>query len=145
VTLIELVAAMAVLSILAAGILPLSQMAYRRSKEMELRQSLRTIRGAIDKYKELVDEGKLPNVAGESGYPKTLALLVEGVMLPGPVPTRVKLLRRVPPDPMTEDGQWGLRSYADEHDSTVWGGQDVYDVYSQSERLALDGTPYRNW
>ena len=145
VTLIELIAAMAIISILATGILPLSILTYRRTKEIELKQNLRIIRKALDKYKRLSDEKKIPKEALSSGYPKDLSVLVEGVELKGPVPRKEKFLRRIPKDPMTEDGEWGLRSYADEPDSEIWGEQDVYDVFSKSEREALDGTFYRDW
>jgi general secretion pathway protein G len=145
VTLIELLVVMVILSILAVGIMPLSQMTYRRSKEIELKQDLRIIRDALDEYRALVDEGKIPAQAFSSGYPKTLDVLVEGVDLQGPVPFRKKFLRRIPKDPMTEDGKWGLRSYADAPDSDTWGGEDVYDVYSKSEKQALDGSYYRDW
>jgi general secretion pathway protein G len=136
---------MVILSILAAGILPLSQMTYKRSKELELRQRLRTLRKALDDYKALVDEGLIPKEASASGYPESLEILVTGIDLKGPVPFKKKFLRRIPKDPMTEDGEWGLRSYFDEPDSDTWGGQDVYDVYTQSEEEALDGTYYRDW
>ena len=145
VTLIELIAVMAIISILATGILPLSVITYKRTKEIELRQNLRIIRKAIDEYKRLVDEEKIEKDALASGYPKDLDVLVEGVNLKGPVPKKVKFLRRIPKDPMTEDGEWGLRSYADDPDSDIWGGQDVYDVYSTSDKEALDGTYYRDW
>ena len=145
VTLIELIAAMAIISILATGILPLSVITYKRTKEIELRQNLRIIRKALDEYKRLVDEEKIQKDALASGYPKDLNVLVEGVYLKGPVPKKVKFLRRIPKDPMTEDGEWGLRSYTDEPDSEIWGGQDVYDVFSTSDKEALDGTYYRDW
>ncbi len=145
VTLIELIAAMAIISILATGILPLSVITYKRTKEIELRQNLRIIRKAIDEYKRLVDEEKIQKNALDSGYPKDLNVLVEGVNLKGPVPKKAKFLRRIPKDPMTEDGEWGLRSYTDEPDSEIWGGQDVYDVYSTSDREALNGTYYKDW
>jgi general secretion pathway protein G len=145
VTLIELIAAMAIISILATGILPLSVITYKRTKEIELRQNLRIIRKAIDEYKRLVDEEKIQKDALDSGYPKDLNVLVEGVNLKGPVPKKAKFLRRIPKDPLTEDGEWGLRSYTDEPDSEIWGGQDVYDVYSTSDREALDGTYYKDW
>ena len=145
VTLIELIAAMAIISILATGILPLSVITYKRTKEIELRQNLRIIRKAIDEYKRLVDEEKIEKDAMDSGYPKDLDVLVQGVNLKGPVPKKVKFLRRIPKDPMTEDGEWGLRSYADDPDSDIWGGQDVYDVFSTSDKEALDGTYYRDW
>jgi general secretion pathway protein G len=145
VTLIELMVTMVILSILASTVLPLSQVTRKRSQEIELRQNLRVIREAVDAYKKLVDEGKIPKKAGASGYPETLEVLVKGVDLVGPVPVKEKFLRRIPKDPMTEDGEWGLRSYSDEPDSEIWGGQDVYDVYSKSDEVALDGTPYKEW
>lgn len=144
-TLIELIVTISILSILATGILPLSQVTYRRTKEIELRRNLRVIRDAIDGYKKLADEKKIRVDADSSGYPGTLELLVTGVALKGPVPKKAKFLRRIPKDPMTDDGEWRLRSYEDEADSSVWGGQDVYDVHSKSERQALDGTYYREW
>ncbi len=145
VTLIELMVAMAILAILMSGIMPLSAMTYKRTKELELRRNLRIIRNALDDYKVAYDKGRFPQGIGASGYPPTLDILVEGVETVDPVPIRMKFLRRIPKDPMTEDGDWGLRSYADEHDSDIWGGQDVYDVYSQSDGEALDGTDYRDW
>ncbi len=145
VTLIELVVTMAILSILAACVLPLSEVTRKRSKEIEFRQDLRTIREAIDQYKRDVDEGKVAKQAMDSGYPRTLEILVKGVEIPGPVPLKKKYLRRIPKDPLTEDGEWGLRSYSDDPDSRIWGGQDVYDVYSKSDEVGLDGTPYNQW
>ncbi len=145
VTLIELIIAMAILSILMSGILPLSYMTYKRSREIELRQNLRIIRKALDEYKKHVDEGKIPKSNEDSGYPPNLETLVEGVESSDAVPVTFKFLRRIPRDPMTENGEWGLRAYADEPGSGFWGGEDVYDVYSQSEEQALDGTYYRDW
>lgn len=144
-TLIELLVTMALLSILATCILPLSQITYKRNKEIQLRRSLRLIRTALDDYYHLVEENVIARDAGSSGYPKTLELLVTGVDQQGAVPLKKKFLRRIPRDPMVEDGEWGLRSYADAPDSDLWGGQDVYDVYSKSEETALDGTRYRDW
>jgi general secretion pathway protein G len=145
VTLIELMVTMVIMAILATAVLPLSRITYKRSKEIELRQDLRIIREAIDEYKKLVDENKIPKQALASGYPESLDLLVKGVVLQGPAPVKQKFLRRIPKDPMAEDGEWGLRAYADEPDSDIWGGQDVYDVYSKSDETALDGSPYREW
>jgi len=145
VTLIELIVAMGILTILVSGILPLSYMTYKRSKEIELRQNLRLIRTAIDDYKKMVDDGRIALKLDSSGYPESLEVLVEGVDSNDPDPIKLKFLRRIPRDPMTEDGEWGLRSYADDPDSDIWGGQDVYDVYSQSDEQALDGTDYRDW
>ena len=145
VTLIELIVAMGILTILVSGILPLSVMTYKRTKEIELRQNLRIIRDAIDQYKKMVDDGRIALTVDGTGYPPNLDILVEGVDSNDPDPIKLKFLRRIPKDPMTEDGEWGLRSYVDSPDSDIWGGQDVYDVYSQSEAQALDGTYYRDW
>ncbi len=145
VTLIELIIAMAILAILMSGILPLSYMTYKRSREIELRQNLRIIRKALDDYKEQVDAGTIPKADEDSGYPPNLDILVEGVESADAVPVIYKFLRRIPRDPMNEEGEWGLRAYADDAGSGVWGGQDVYDVYSQSDEQALDGSYYRDW
>ena len=145
VTLIELMATLAIISILSTGIIPLSQVIYKRTKELELRNDLRLIRTAIDEYKQLVDDEVIAVGAGSSGYPETLDILVEGVDLNQAGKVKKKFLRRIPPDPMTESGVWGLRSYADAPDSRIWGGQDVYDIYSQSDKTALDGSLYREW
>ncbi len=144
-TLIEMVATMAIISILATGIIPLSQVVYKRTKELELRNNLRVIRTALDEYKKLVDQKIIPQYAVASGYPETLEILVTGVDLQTQTWDRKKFLRRIPRDPITEDGEWGLRSYADNPDSTIWGGQDVYDIYCLSDRQALDGTNYADW
>ena len=145
VTLIELIVAMGILTILVSGILPLSYMTYKRSKEIELRQNLRLVRKAIDEYKKLVDDGRIAMGMDSTGYPATLELLVDGVDSNDPDPIKLKFLRRIPKDPMTESGEWGLRSYADTPDSDIWGGQDVYDIYTESEEQALDETYYRDW
>ena len=145
VTLIELIVAMGILTILVSGILPLTYMTHKRTKEIELRQSLRLIRNAIDEYKKMVDDGRIALEMNSTGYPPSLETLVEGVDSNDPDPIKLKFLRRIPRDPMTEEGEWGLRSYADDPDSDIWGGQDVYDVYSQSDEQALDGTYYRDW
>jgi len=120
---------MAILAILATAVMPLTQITYKRSKEIELRRNLRIIRNALDEYKRLSDEGKIPKNAMASGYPENLEILVTGVDLQGPIPFKQKFMRRIPKDPLTEDGEWGLRSYSDEPDSYSWGGQDVYDIY----------------
>jgi general secretion pathway protein G len=136
---------MAIISILALAILPLSKISVKRAKGLELRENLRIIREAIDEYKEYVDEGKIQKDAADSGYPKTLEILVQGVDLREAVLEKKKFLRRIPRDPMTDDGEWGLRSYFDEPDSEIWGGEDVYDVYSKSEGVGIDRTKYNTW
>jgi len=151
-TLVELLIAMAILSILAAAVLPVAEVTVRRTKEIELRRVLREIRTAIDAYKadydKAVKENTLPGGAtlGDSGYPEDLETLVQGKDWGGANKTKKKYLRRIPRDPFdVYDDGWGLRSYADDADSTVWGGGDVYDVYSQSTATALDGTLYNTW
>ena len=144
-TLIEMMATLAIISILATGIVPLSQVVYKRTKELELRNNLRVIRTALDQYKKLVDQKIIPKSAAASGYPETLEILVTGVDLQSVRGEKKKFLRRIPKDPVSEDGEWGLRSYADNPDSTIWGGQDVYDIYSVSDKQALDGTFYKDW
>jgi general secretion pathway protein G len=144
-TLIELIVTMAIMSILAAGILPLSQGTYTRTKELELTRNLRIIRTSLDEYKKLSDEGKIPKNADESGYPKSLEILVEGVDIKDAVVFKKKFLRKIPKDPFSENGKWGLRSYFDEPESETWGGQDIYDIYSTSDKQALDGSYYKDW
>ncbi len=149
-TLIEIVIAMAILAVLATAIVPLAEVTVQRTKELELRRSLRTIRSALDAYKadydKAVAEKKIIATIGDSGYPEELERLIEGDDWGGLYEQNRRYLRRIPTDPFDKDDEgWGLRAYADEHDSTVWGGQDVYDVYSQSDKLGLDGTPYSSW
>jgi general secretion pathway protein G len=152
VSLIELIVTMVILGILASVVLPMSQMTARRTREIELRRTLRQIRTAIDDYKKSYDDavqkGQLPQVLNKSGCPETLEQLVKGDNFGG-MATK-KFLRKVPSDPMNppapgEDPKWGLRSYADKPDSSSWGGEDVYDVYSLSEGTAIDGTKYKDW
>jgi general secretion pathway protein G len=144
-TLAELVMVAAVLVILASVTLPVAKFTARRSKEMELRSALRDMRNAVDEYKRFSDMGMIPVDLGTDGYPKDLEILVEGVEVVGQVDKKLKLLRRIPLDPMTGEREWGLRSYRDEPDSTSWGGENVYDVYSLSNGVGLNGVPYREW
>lgn len=149
-TLVELVIAMALLAILAAAVLPLAEVTVRRTKELELRRNLRIIRTAIDDYKadfdRAVREKKITAAINETGYPESLEALLEGEDFGGLFPYQRKYLRRIPRDPFdVYDEGWGLRAYADDADSTVYGGGDVYDVYSQSDKIGLDGTPYNTW
>ncbi len=147
-TYIELIIATVVLSILAAAVIPVAQVTAKRAREFELRRDLRTMRDAIDNYKRAVDTGLIGGTdveVGSEGYPKELEVLVKGVAQVGTVDRKLKFLRRVPIDPMTGTTEWGLRSYQDEADSTHWGGQNVYDVYTKSGETALDGTKYRDW
>lgn len=143
-TLAELVMVCALVAILAAVALPTAKFTLKREREAELRLALRQMRGAIDDYKRLADQGMVQVDLGTEGYPKELEVLVEGVDIVGQT-TKKKFLRRIPIDPMTGNAEWGMRSYQDEPDSRSWGRQNVYDVYSQSGAVALDGTKYKDW
>ena len=144
-TMVELAVVAAMIAILAAMAVPVARYSLRRQKELELRHQLRTMREAIDKYKQLSDAGLIPLEIGGEGFPPDLDALVKGVDLVGQVKKKQRFLRRVPLDPMTGKAEWGLRSYQDEPDSFAWGGQNVYDVYSLSEQKALDGSYYKGW
>ena len=149
-TLLEMIIALAILSVLAAAVLPLAEMTVKRNKEIEMRRSLRLIRTAIDDYKadydKAVQQKKIMTSINETGYPKELEDLVKGSDWGGLYPYAKKYLRRIPRDPFdVYDQGWGMRSYADEPDTTVSGGEDVYDVFSQSDGTALDGTAYNTW
>lgn len=144
-TMAELVMVAAVLVILASVTLPVAKFTARRTKEMELRSALRDMRYAVDEYKRFSDMGMIPVDLGTDGYPAELEILVEGVEVVGQVDKKLKLLRRIPLDPMTGEREWGLRSYQDEPDSTSWGGENVYDVYSLSNGVGLNGVPYSEW
>ena len=143
-TLAELVMVAAVLTLLAAVTLPVAKFTSRRAKEMELRVALRDMRAAIDEYKRYSDAGLLQIDLGTEGYPAKLEKLVEGVPIVGQ-DKKLKLLRRIPVDPMTGEQEWGLRSFQDDFDSTSWGGEDVFDVYSLSGGVGLNGVPYTQW
>lgn len=143
-TLAELVMVAALIALLSTIVLPVAKFTVKRRKEADLRLALRQMRTAIDEYKRLSDQGLIPVKLGGEGYPESLEILVEGVDLVGQE-RRQRFLRRIPVDPMTGEVEWGLRSYQDEPDSTSWGGQNVYDVYSLSDGTALDGTEYKDW
>ncbi|MBA7641005.1 hypothetical protein ES703_48677 [subsurface metagenome] len=151
-TLIEMLVTLTLLAILATAIFPLAKTAVKREREIELQRNLRIIREAIDVYKKLADEQKIEFDEDTEGYPPDLETLVEGVEVieegkegEEPETQIVKFLRRIPKDPMTNSFEWGLRSYQDDLDSDVWGGENVYDIYTKSLATALDGTKYREW
>jgi general secretion pathway protein G len=133
------------IAILAAMAIPVARYSLKRQNEAELRYDLRLMRDAIDKYKQYADTGLIQIPLGTEGYPAELQKLVDGVELIGQVNKKLKLLRRIPIDPMMKKAEWGLRSYQDEPDSQSWGGQNVYDVYSLSPGRATDGTYYKDW
>lgn len=144
-SLVEAVVVSAVMAILAAAMLPVVKFTVTRSKEADLRHELRTMRNAIDEYKRYSDNGLIPVELGTQGYPSDLETLVEGVEVVGQVDMHKKFLRRIPVDPMTGEAEWGIRSYQDEPDSTSWSGDNVYDVYSLSEGVGLNGVLYSQW
>ena len=148
-TFVEVMVVTAILLILASAVMPLAQVTSQRQREAELRRELREMRNAVDKFKDAVDQGLIPMTElkpANEGYPPDLETLVEGVSAAGDASGRkLKFLRRIPVDPMTGSGEWGLRSYQDTPTSTSWGGQNVFDVYSKSDAKALDGTRYRDW
>jgi general secretion pathway protein G len=148
-TFIELLVVTTILLVLASAVMPLARVTVQRQREMELHRALREMRTAIDKYKDAVDNGLIGSVdvkVGSEGYPPDLDTLVEGVTVANDASGRkLKFLRRVPIDPITNSTEWGLRAYGDKPDSTSWGGGNVYDVYCKSGGTALDGTKYRDW
>src|SRR3974390_255772 len=139
-TLLELVIASALLLVLAPAAVPLVRITIVRSREAELRRTLRELRNAIDRYKDMADALAFQTEVTSNGYPPDLETLVKGVTVAGN--KKVRFLRRIPVDPMTGKREWGLRSVQDDPDSSSWGGSNVFDVYSQSQGIALDGTKY---
>ncbi len=144
-TLIELVIAVAIVALLATAALPLNELVVQRAKEQDLRRALREIRVAIDAYKQAADEGRLVKRAGESGYPRRLEDLVAGVEdQKSARRDKIYFLRRLPRDPLTEDGKWGLRAYASPPEDPR-EGDDVFDVFSMASGKGINGRPYREW
>lgn len=143
-TLLELIIACSILLILSSMALPVFRYTVVRQKEAELRYDLRTMRDAIDYYKELADQHKFRTQISSQNYPPDLDTLVKGVQI-GTGDKRLRFLRSVPVDPMTGKADWGLRAAGDDWDSTTWGGSNIFDVYSTSTGTALDGTKYRDW
>ena len=146
---VELLVVATILLILASAILPLAKVTMQRVREAEVRRSLRELRTAIDNFKDAVDVGLIGSTdvrAGSEGYPPDLKTLVQGVSVVNDASGRkLKFLRRIPIDPLTGGAEWGLRAYQDRPDSTTWGGQNVYDVYTTAGGTALDGTRYLDW
>ena len=145
-TLVELIVAFTILSLLTAMAVPLARYRVRRLKERDLRWALHDIRTAIDKYKDLADAGKLgQQKLGTEGYPESLEILVDGVKLPTADDKKMKFLRRIPKDPFTNTTDWGKRNMKDDPKSMNWGGDHVFDVYTKTLEKSADGTPYSEW
>jgi general secretion pathway protein G len=144
-TLLELIIACAILMILSSMALPVFRYTVIRQKESELRYDLRTMKDAIDRYKDLADQHKFRTEVGSENYPPDLDTLVKGVQLGPGDDKKLRFLRKIPVDPMTGRADWGLRSISDDPDSTSWGGKNIFDVYSKSSGTALDGTKYSDW
>ena len=147
-TYFELLATVIILMILASAILPTAKVLRKRQKEIELRRSLRIVRTALDGYHDAVRQGRIGGTdvkVGSEGYPPDLDVLVKGVSQVGKIDVKLKFLRRVPADPMTGKAEWGKRCYQDEPDDTTWCGENVWDVYSQSQGVGLDGSKYQEW
>jgi general secretion pathway protein G len=150
-TLIELVITVAIVALLASVALPVTELAVQRTKEQELRRTLRQIREAIDAYKQASDEGRIRKSVGDSGYPKKLEDLAEGIDdQKSPKKDKIYFLRRVPRDPFSADpalsavATWGKRSYASPPDDPK-EGEDVFDVFSLVQGKGINGQPYREW
>jgi general secretion pathway protein G len=141
-TLIELMVATTILAILTMMALPLARVTIQREKEKQLRQDLWEMRDAIDRYKDAADRGAFQIKVGTEGYPPDLETLVKGIDSNG---KKLRFLRRIPVDPMTGSAEWGMRSMQDDPDSTSWGGQNVFDVFTKAQGTGLDGTKYSEW
>ena len=141
-TLVELIITVAIVAILASAALPIARFQVKREKERELRRDLWEMRDAIDHYKDAAEKGGIMTKADSMNYPPDLQTLVDGVEIQS---KKVRFLRQIPTDPMTNTTEWGLRANQDDPDSDSWGGQNVFDVHSKSQGTALDGTKYSTW
>jgi general secretion pathway protein G len=142
VTLVELIVVISIIALLASMAVPVTRWQVKRTKERELRADLWEMRHAIDTYKDAADRGAFQTKIDSFNYPPDLQTLVDGVDVQT---KKVRFLREIPKDPMTGDKDWNLRAMQDEPDSTSWGGQNVFDVHSKSQGIALDGTKYSEW
>jgi general secretion pathway protein G len=145
-TLVELIVAFTIMMVLTAMAVPLARYRVQRDKERDLERALTQMRTAIDKFKDDMDAQKIgPAKLDSDNYPESLQQLVDGVKATGAVDKKIKYLRRIPKDPMTNSYDWGMRSDRDDPDAQSWGGQNVYDVYTKSMDKARDGTAYNTW
>ena len=141
-TLLELIIATIILVILTSMAVPLARVTIKREKERELRRALWEMRDAIDRYKDAADRGAFQTKVGTQNYPPDLETLVKGEEVQG---KKIRFLRKIPIDPMSNNTEWGMRSMQDDPDSDSWGGQSVFDVYTKSQGIGLDGTKYKDW
>lgn len=146
-TIIELIVVIAIISTLAVIAIPMVETSVKRERELVLKRSLREIRTAIDDYQVFVLKNKIKHDEDTYGYPEELEIFVKGIEYRNSKnKARIKkFLRRIPADPMTGSAEWGLRSYQDKKNSTHWGGENIWDIYSKSEKKALDGSYYKDW
>jgi len=143
VTLLEMIVVITILLIMMGAAVPVLKVSVRRQREVELRRDLWEMRAAIDRYKDAADKNAFQQKLGSEGYPPDMDTLVNGVEVAGG--KKLRFLRRIPVDPMTGNTDWGLRSMQDDPQSDSWGGQNVFDVYSKSTGVGLDGTKYKDW
>ena len=141
-TLLELIIATIILVILTSMAVPLARVTIKREKERELRRDLWEMRDAIDRYKDAAERNAFQTKVGTQNYPPELETLVKGEEVQG---KKIRFLRKIPVDPMTNSTEWGMRSMQDDPDSDSWGGQSVFDVYTKSQGIGLDGTKYKDW
>jgi general secretion pathway protein G len=145
-TLVELIVAFTIMMVLTSMAVPLARYKVQRDKERDLERALVEVRNAIDKFKDDMDAQKIgPAKLDSDNYPESLKQLVDGIKATGSVDKKIKYLRRIPKDPMTNSYEWGLRSTRDDTTSQSWGGQNVFNVYTKSMDKARDGTPYAEW
>ncbi len=145
-TLVELIVAFTILMLLSSMAVPLARYKVRKQQELQLQSALDEMRKAIDKYKDAADAAQLgPTKIDSDNYPESLQQLVEGVKASGSADKKIKFLRRIPKDPLTNSYDWGKRSTRDDPKSQSWGGQNLFDVYTKSTDKARDGTPYSEW
>ncbi|HEX3153081.1 MAG TPA: type II secretion system protein [Candidatus Angelobacter sp.] len=143
VTLMEMIVVVTILLILMGAAMPVLKVSIRRQREVELRRDLWEMRSAIDRYKDAADKNAFQQKLGSEGYPPDMDTLVNGVEVAGG--KKLRFLRRIPVDPMTGNTDWGLRSMQDDPESDSWGGQNVFDVYTKSTGVGLNGTKYKDW
>ncbi len=141
-TLVELIITVAIVAVLASAAVPVARFQVKREKERELRRDLWMMRDAIDRYKDAADKGAFQTKADSINYPPDLQTLVNGVDIQD---KKVRFLRSIPTDPMTNSTEWALRSNQDDKDADSFGGQNVFDVHTRSQGTALDGTKYNTW